>query len=140
MEDQEKDSLRPSGVVIFKPVEKIRFKKPALNDEDFEIFRVFHRRTLGSLKFGCMPYSAQALYYSLIICAEKDGISYGEMAACQINMPQNEMDENLNVLEQKGYIKRLSNKLCRVYIVDWDNHVFRFQEDGPFHDLVHGQK
>lgn len=82
--------------------------------------RMFSKRIVSSAKFLRMPPSTRELYFQLGMNADDDGIV--EAFTVMRQVAANEDD--LNVLEAKGFVKVLNDDLV-TYIVEWreNNHL-----------------
>ena len=78
---------------------------------------MFSLKILNSGKFLKMPLDTQNLYFHLALRADDDGVveAYSVMRA--IGSPE----DNLKVLDSKGFIKILNEDLV-AYITDWNEH------------------
>lgn len=76
--------------------------------------RMFSRSIVESARFLKMPVLAQNLYFHLVMYADDDGVveAYSVINLVRAN------EENLRILENRGFIKILNEDLV-TYIVDW---------------------
>lgn len=99
--------------------------------------RMFSIRITESGSVFRLPFSAQALYFHLGMQADDDGVvdafNILRLMACS--------EDDLHLLEEKGYIKILNDDLL-VYIFDWkENNQIRLDRkvDSLYQDLVRQQ-
>lgn len=76
--------------------------------------RMFSSRVTGAARFLRLPPSAQALYFHLGLYADDEGIAEGFSIVGMVRG----RDEDLYLLEEKGFVKILNDDLV-TYIVDW---------------------
>lgn len=79
--------------------------------------RMFSKRVIGSARFLRMPGSTQALYFHLGMAADDDGI----VEAYPIMQMVNVSEDDLKLLEAKGFVKVLNEDLV-TYILDWQEN------------------
>ena len=77
--------------------------------------RMFSSRVTGAARFLRLPPSAQALYFHLGLYADDEGIAEGFSVVGMVRG----RDEDLFLLEEKGFVKILNEDLV-TYIVDWN--------------------
>lgn len=96
--------------------------------------RMFSKRITQSAKFLKMPVSAQCLYFHLGLNADDDGI----VEAYSVLRLSNSAEDDLRILQAKGYIKVLNDDLV-TYISDWrENNQIRADRkiDSIYKDLL----
>ena len=96
--------------------------------------RMFSSRVTGAARFLRLPPSAQALYFHLGLYADDEGIAEGFSVVGMVRG----RDEDLFLLEEKGFVKILNEDLV-TYIVDW-NECNQLRADRAkqsiYHDLL----
>ena len=96
--------------------------------------RMFSSRVTGAARFLRLPPSAQALYFHLGLYADDEGIAEGFSVVGMVRG----RDEDLYLLEEKGFVKILNEDLV-TYIVDW-NECNQLRADRAkqsiYHDLL----
>ena len=96
--------------------------------------RMFSKRIIQSARFLKMPISSQALYFHLGLMADDDGIVEAFNALRIVGCTE----DDLRVLEAKGFIKILNEELVS-YIRDWnENNLIRPDRkiDSIYQDLL----
>lgn len=96
--------------------------------------RMFSKRITQSAKFLKMPVSAQCLYFHLGLNADDDGV----VEAYSVLRLSNSAEDDLRILQAKGYIQVLNEDLV-TYISDWrENNQIRADRkiDSIYKDLL----
>ena len=79
--------------------------------------RMFSIKLIDTAKFLKLPATARLLYFDLGMRADDDGI----VEAFNVIRITGGTEDDLRLLEQKGYIKVLNEDLV-TYIIDWKDH------------------
>jgi hypothetical protein len=92
--------------------------------------RMFSKTITNSARFLMMPPSARLLYYDLGMAADDDGV----VEAFAVMRLSGALEEDLNLLVAKGYVKILNDELVS-YICDWKRN--NYIQNDRYHPSIY---